>query len=47
MKKICLKSMSDDLLLEGVEVLAKRSNEITAELLVYLGEVEERGLHLG
>ena len=42
----CLENMSDDRVLEGVEVLARRSNEITAELLTYLIEVEERGLHL-
>ena len=47
MKELCLKSMSDDRLLEGVEVLAGRSNAITAELLAYLGEVDVRGLHLG
>jgi len=42
----CLEDMSDDGVLEGVEMLARRSNEITAELLTYLIEVEERGLHL-
>ena len=47
MDELCLKSMVDDRLLERVEVLARRSNETTAELLAYLGEVEERGLHLG
>ena len=47
MKELCLKSMSDARVLERVEVLAGRSNEITAELLAYLGEVEGRGLHLG
>src|SRR5687768_1770814 len=47
MDELCLKSIADDRLLEGVAVLAGRSNEITAELLAYLGEVEARGLHLG
>jgi len=42
----CLEKMSDELVLEGVEMLARRSNEITAELLAYLIEVDERGLHL-
>jgi hypothetical protein len=37
--------MSDDRVLEGVEALVRQSNEITAELLAYLIEVEERGLH--
>jgi len=46
MAMACLENMSDDGVLEGVEMLARRSNEITAELLVYLVEVEERGLHL-
>jgi len=35
--------MSDDRVLEGVEALVRQSNEITAELLAYLIEVEERG----
>jgi hypothetical protein len=39
--------MSDDRVLERVAVLVGRSNEITAELLAYLGEVDVRGLHLG
>lgn len=47
MDELCLKSMADDRLLEGVAVLARRSNELTAELLAYLGEVDARGLHLG
>src|SRR5688500_4536560 len=47
MKKLCLESFGDEGVLEGVRVLAARSNEITAELLAYLGEVEARGLHLG
>src|SRR5688572_32240007 len=47
MKKLCLESIGDEGVLEGVRVLAARSNEITAELLAYLGEVEARGLHLG
>jgi len=42
----CLENMSDDRVLEGAEMLARRSNEITAELLAYLIEVDERGLHL-
>ncbi len=47
MDELCLKSMADDRLLERVEVLAQRSNELTAELLAYLAEVDRRGLHLG
>src|SRR5262245_38101934 len=43
---LVLKRCPDDALLEGVEMLARRSNEITAELLDYLIEVEQRGLHL-
>jgi hypothetical protein len=46
MEELCLKSMSDERVLERVEVLVRRSNELTAELLAYLGEVEARGLHL-
>src|SRR5262245_42872777 len=46
MTRVCLDNMSDDRVLEGVEMLASRSNEITAELLAYLLAVEERGLHL-
>jgi hypothetical protein len=37
--------MSDDRLLEGVEVLVRRSNETTAELLGYVGEVDQRRLY--
>ena len=47
MKKICLESIPDDHVLEQVEVLAGRANEITAELLAYLAELDSRGLHLG
>src|SRR5688500_933014 len=47
MKKLCLESFGDEGVLEGVAVLARRSNELTAELLAYLGEVDARGLHLG
>jgi 5-methylcytosine-specific restriction endonuclease McrA len=47
MDKLCLESMSDDHLLERVEGIAVRSNQITAELLVYLAEVDRRGLYLG
>ena len=46
MAMACLEKMSDDVVLEGVEMLARRSNEITARLLAYPIEVEERGLHL-
>jgi hypothetical protein len=38
--------MSDDRVLERVEVLVARSNQLTAELLAHLAEVERRGLHL-
>jgi hypothetical protein len=47
MDELCLKSMADDRLLERVAVLAARSNDLTAELLSYLGEVDARRLHLG
>jgi hypothetical protein len=46
MAMACLENMSDDGVLDGVEMLARRSNAITAELLAYLIEVERRGLHL-
>ena len=46
MEKLCLESISDDRLLERVEVVVARSNQLTAELLAYLAEVETRGLHL-
>src|SRR5688572_5771153 len=41
-----LDEVSDDRVLERVRWLVGRSNEVTAELLAYLIEVEERGLHL-
>ena len=41
-----LNDVSDDRVLERVRWLVGRSNEVTAELLAYLIEVEERGLHL-
>jgi 5-methylcytosine-specific restriction endonuclease McrA len=47
MKNLCLESMPDERVLERVAVLVGRANEITAELLAYLGEVDVRGLHLG
>jgi choline dehydrogenase-like flavoprotein len=46
MTRVCFDGMDDDRVLEGVEGVVKRSNEITAELLEYLIEVEKRGLHL-
>src|SRR6188508_3871535 len=46
MEKVCLDEMSDEGVLDRVAVLVRRSNEITAELLAYLAEVEKRGLHL-
>jgi hypothetical protein len=46
MEKVCLKSMPDDRVLERVETLVARSNQLTAELLAYLSEVDVRGLHL-
>ena len=46
MAMACLENMSDDGVLDGVEMLARRSNAITTELLSYLIEVERRGLHL-
>ncbi|HEU5060749.1 MAG TPA: hypothetical protein VFU21_29665, partial [Kofleriaceae bacterium] len=45
MEKVSFETMSDDRVLERVRSLVRRSNETTAELLVYLAEVEERGLH--
>src|SRR5688572_29748793 len=41
-----LNDVSDDRVLARVRWLVGRSNELTAELLAYLAEVEERGLHL-
>jgi hypothetical protein len=46
MEELRLKEMSDDRVLERVEVLVERSNQLTAELLAYLAEVDTRGLHL-
>jgi hypothetical protein len=46
MERACLETMSDDRVLERVQVLVARSNELTAELLAYLAEVDRRGLHL-
>ena len=46
MERVRFDEMSDDRVLEGVEVLVRRVNETTAELLAYLAEVEARGLHL-
>ena len=46
MENVCFEGMSDDVVLERVEVLGARSNRLTAELLAYLAEVERRGLHL-
>lgn len=46
MEEVSFEAMSDDRVLERVEVLVARSNQLTAELLTYLAEVERRGLHL-
>ena len=46
MERVCFETMSDDRVLERVEVLVARSNQLTAELLAHLAEVERRGLHL-
>lgn len=45
MERVCFENVSDDGVLEGVESLARRSNETTAELLAYLAEVDERKLY--
>ncbi len=47
MEDVRLDGVSDEGVLERVEVLVGRSNETTAELLAYLAEVDSRGLHLG
>src|SRR6185503_20892248 len=46
MEKVCFDGVDDDRVLEGIERVVRCSNEITAELLAYLSEVERRGLHL-
>src|SRR5688572_21499472 len=46
MERACFDEMSDDRVLERVQVLVRRANQTTAELLGYLAEVEERRLHL-
>ncbi|HEY8146808.1 MAG TPA: hypothetical protein VIG06_29210 [Kofleriaceae bacterium] len=46
MEELRLVEMDDDRVLERIEALVRRSNEMTAELLGYLTEVEERRLHL-
>ena len=46
MQKVCFDGMDDDRVLDGIERVVRRSNEITAEVLAYLIEVEKRGLHL-
>ena len=46
MANVCFDGMNDDRVLEGIERVVRCSNEITAELLAYLIEVERRGLHL-
>ena len=40
-----LAQLSDAELLEGTRRLVGRSNQVLAELLVHLGEVEARGIH--
>ena len=47
MEEVRLDGVSDEGVLERVEMLVGRSNETTAELLAYLAEVDGRGLHLG
>jgi hypothetical protein len=42
MAMACLENMSEDWVPEGVEMLARRSNEITAELLAYLSGASAR-----
>ena len=46
MENVCFEGMSDDRVLERVELLVAQSNRLTAELLAYLAEVERRRLHL-
>ncbi len=46
MERVCFEGMDDDRVLDGIERVVRRSNEVTAELLTYLMEVERRGLHL-
>jgi hypothetical protein len=46
MDELRLDGLSDERVLEGVEVLVRRSNETTAELLAYLAEVDGRQLYL-
>src|SRR6187200_559062 len=46
MEELRLNELSDDRVIERVEVLVARSNRLTAELLAYLAEVDTRGLHL-
>jgi hypothetical protein len=47
MKSVCFDEVSDDRVIERVQMLVRRSNETTAELLAYLAEVDGRGLYLG
>src|ERR1051325_8899349 len=42
---VSLESLSDDELLAGTRRLVGRSNQVLAELLAHLGEVEARRLH--
>jgi hypothetical protein len=46
MEERCFDKMSDEGVLARVRSLAARSNELTAELLVYLAELDRRGLYL-
>src|SRR5678815_1872896 len=46
MERACFETMSDDRVVERVQVLVARSNQLTAELLAYLAEVDRRGLYL-
>src|SRR5215813_13417833 len=42
---ICVASLTDAELLAGTRRLVGRSNQLLAELLAHLGEVESRGIH--
>ena len=47
MKELRLDGMSDERVLERVEVLVRRTNDTTVELLAYLAEVDRRAPYLG
>jgi len=46
MVRVCFDGIDDDRVLDGIQQVVRRSNEITAELLAYLMAVERRRLHL-